>query len=208
MPCAAARARARARRVVEPIRTGLSASFRGADDENSALLIVLSLRSTGSPARSVCRVRQICHRSERDLVAALERKDVSRLVWGRDCMAELLQNVPDFRHLLRVRNRKLAAPDEKRILQPNSYVAAHRRRLRCEGHLETAGRQDGPPVVVSKQPVCGLFHEHEILWLGADAAQDAEYRLHEEWRFNELFVDEVRQILEVSDIVAFVLEAR
>ena len=44
--------------------------------------------------------------------------------------------------------------------------------------------------------------------LGADAAQDAEYRLHEEWRLNEFFVDEMSQIVEVSDIVAFVLEAR
>src|ERR1700693_3468661 len=90
----------------------------------------------------------------------------------------------------------------------NSHVAAHHRRVRCEGHLEPPGRQDGPLVVVSEQPVGGLFHEHEVLRLGADAAQDAEYRLHEEWRPNELFFDEVSQIVEVSDIVAFVLESR
>jgi len=123
-------------------------------------------------------------------------------------MTELFKNAPNFPHLLRVRSSELTAADEKRVFQPNSYVAAHRRRLRCEGHLETAGRQDGPPVVVSKQPVGGLFHEHEVLGLGADAAQDAEYRLHEEWRLNEFFVDEMSQIVEVSDIVAFVLEAR
>src|ERR1700730_12318504 len=105
-------------------------------------------------------------------------------------MTELLQNAPDFRHLLRVRNRKLAAPNEKRIFQPNSYVAAHRRRLRCEGHLETAGGQGRPSVFVSEQPVGGLLHEHEVLRLCADAAQDAEYRLHKEWRLNELFIDE------------------
>src|SRR5271156_6206986 len=92
--------------------------------------------------------------------------------------------------------------------KPNSCVSAHRRCVRREGHLETAGGQDGPSVVVSEQPVGGLLHEHEVLGLGADAAEDAEYRLHEEWRLNELFVDEVSQIVEESDIVAFVLESR
>src|ERR1700722_17289604 len=48
----------------------------------------------------------------------------------------------------------------------------------------------------------------KVLGLGAHAAEDAEYRLHEEWRLNEFFVDEVTQIVEVSDIVAFVLESR
>src|ERR1700683_2016362 len=123
-------------------------------------------------------------------------------------MTELLQKAPDFRHLLRVRNRELAAADEKRVFQSNSYVSAHHRRLRCEGHLETPGGQNGPSVVVSEQPVGGLFHEHEVLGLGADAAQDAEYRLHKEWRLNELFIDEVSQLVEVSDVVAFVFEAR
>ena len=73
------------------------------------------------------------------------------------------KNVPDFRHLLRIRNRKLTAADEERILQPNSYVAAHRRRLRREGHLETAGRQNRPSVVVSEQTVGGLLHHQQPL---------------------------------------------
>jgi hypothetical protein len=150
----------------------------------------------------------VCRASECDSIASLERKNVSGFLWGRDRVTELLQNAPDFRHLLRARNCKLSTADEKRVFQPHSYVSAHRRRVRCERHLETAGGQDGPSVVVSEQPVGGLLHEHEVLGLGADAAEDAEYRLHEEWRPNELFVDEVSQIVEVSDIVAFVLEAR
>src|ERR1700722_17933277 len=123
-------------------------------------------------------------------------------------MTELFKNAPNFQHLLRVRSSELTAADEKRVFQPNSYVAAHRRGVCCEGQLETAGGQNGPSVVASEQPVGGLLHKHEVLGLGADAAHNAEYRLYEEWRLNELFVDEVSQIVEVSDIVAFVFEAR
>ena len=44
--------------------------------------------------------------------------------------------------------------------------------------------------------------------LGADAAQDAEDQLHEERRLDHAAIDEMREIVEVADVVAFVLEAR
>ena len=49
---------------------------------------------------------------------------------------------------------------------------------------------------------------HEVLGIGADAAQDAEDRLHEERRLDELAVEEVREVVEVPDVVALELEAR
>jgi hypothetical protein len=38
-------------------------------------------------------------------------------------MTELFKNAPNFPHLLRVRSSELTAADEKRVFQPNSYVA-------------------------------------------------------------------------------------
>ena len=41
---------------------------------------------------------------------------------------------------------------------------------------------------------------------GADAAEDAEDELHEEGRLDQPAVDEMREVVEVADVVAFVLE--
>ena len=48
---------------------------------------------------------------------------------------------------------------------------------------------------------------HHVLRIRADAAEDAEDRLHEERRLDELAVEEVGEIVEVADIVALELEA-
>jgi hypothetical protein len=47
----------------------------------------------------------------------------------------------------------------------------------------------------------------KILMVGADAAQYAENGLHKERRLDQTAIDKMRQIVEVSDIVALVLEA-
>ena len=44
--------------------------------------------------------------------------------------------------------------------------------------------------------------------IGADAAEDAEDRLHEERRLDQLALEEVREVVEVADVVALELEAR
>src|SRR5438309_6953149 len=43
--------------------------------------------------------------------------------------------------------------------------------------------------------------------IGADAAENAEDRLNEKWRLDQPAIDEMRQIVEVADIVALMLEA-
>jgi hypothetical protein len=42
--------------------------------------------------------------------------------------------------------------------------------------------------------------------MGADTAQDAEHRLHEQRRLDEAALEEMRQVIEVPDVVAFELE--
>ena len=48
----------------------------------------------------------------------------------------------------------------------------------------------------------------EVLAVGADAAEDAEDGLHEERRLDQAAVEEVSEIVEMADVVAFELEAR
>ena len=48
----------------------------------------------------------------------------------------------------------------------------------------------------------------QVFGVGADAAEDAEDRLHEERRLDQLAIDDVGQVVEVADVVALELEAR
>jgi len=53
-----------------------------------------------------------------------------------------------------------------------------------------------------------LAHVHEVLDVGADAAEDAEDGLHEKGRLHPPAVEEVRQVVQMADVVALELEAR
>ena len=63
-------------------------------------------------------------------------------------------------------------------------------------------------IVVAEQLVGGAAHVDDVLGIGADAAENAEDRLHEERRLDEPAVEEMRQGVEMADVVAFELEAR
>ena len=52
------------------------------------------------------------------------------------------------------------------------------------------------------------FMWHEILRIGADAAENAEHELDEQRPRHQTSIAEMRQRIEVADIVAFELEAR
>ena len=77
-----------------------------------------------------------------------------------------------------------------------------------ERHLVAAGGQDRPLIVVAEQAGRRAPHVQQVLRIGADAAEDAEDRLHEERRLDQAAVEEVRQVVEVADVVALELEAR
>ena len=97
--------------------------------------------------------------------------------------------------------------EPQRVLQPDPDVAAHDRAHRHERHLVAAGGEDRPGVVVAEQLVGDALHVDEVLRVGADAAEDAEDRLHEERRLDQPAVEEMRQIVEMADVVALELEA-
>ena len=62
--------------------------------------------------------------------------------------------------------------------------------------------------VPAEQSVCGRFHEHQIFEIGADPAQYAEDHLDEERRLYRAAIDEMSEIIEVPDIITFMLEPR
>ena len=66
--------------------------------------------------------------------------------------------------------------------------------------------QHRPEIVVAEQPVGGALHEHQVVEVGADAAEDAEDQLQEDRRLEQPAVDAMREIVEVADVVALVLE--
>ena len=92
------------------------------------------------------------------------------------------------------------------VLEADAHVAAHHHRLGGERHLEAAGAQHRPLIVVAEQLVGGPLHEHQVFHVGADAAEDAEDELQEDRRLEPAFVDAMGEIVEMPDVVAFVLE--
>src|SRR5215510_4003126 len=81
---------------------------------------------------------------------------------------------------------------------------AHRR----ERKLVAAGTENRPHIVVAEQAIGGAAHMREVFGMRADAAQQAEYALHEERRLDEPAVDKMRKVVQVRNVVALVLEAR
>src|SRR5205085_8010588 len=92
------------------------------------------------------------------------------------------------------------------VLESHAHIAAHHHGLRCERYLKSAGAQHRPAVVVAEQLVRCALHEREVIDVAADAAQNAEYQLQEDRRPEHAAVDAMREIIEVSDVIAFVLE--
>ena len=90
------------------------------------------------------------------------------MIWrtARTCSALLVASLPG------------AGP--QRVLEPDAHVAAHRGGLRGDGELIAPGAEHRPFVCLAEQPVGGALHVHHVLGMRADAAEDAEHRLHEQ----------------------------
>ena len=109
-------------------------------------------------------------------------------------------------HLVGIALGELASADPQRILEPDPDIAAHDRAHRDERQLVAAGGEDRPGVEVAEQFVGDPLHVDDILRIGADAAENAEDRLHKERRLDQPAIEEMRQVVEVADIVALELE--
>src|SRR5690606_22104786 len=75
-------------------------------------------------------------------------------------------------------------------------------------HLVTSRGEGGVIVVVAEELVGDRDHVGEILVIRADAAENAEHALDEKGWLHEPFVDEVRERIQMPDVVALELEAR
>ena len=71
-----------------------------------------------------------------------------------------------------------------------------------------ASGKDRPDVLIAKQLVRGFFGEQQIARLRADAAQNAKDRLHEQRRLDNLAVQAIGQIVQMTNIVTFEFEPR
>src|SRR5439155_1209196 len=71
-----------------------------------------------------------------------------------------------------------------------------------------SGAEHRPQVGIAEQPICGALHVQHVLRMRADAAADAEHRLDEKRRLQQLAVEEMRRGVQVADVVALDLEAR
>src|SRR6187402_367593 len=89
------------------------------------------------------------------LVAALERKNLARLVGAGDLQSQSFQDLPDLLDLLGVALGELARPDPERVLHADANVATHRRGLGGDSHLVGAGAQHRPVIIAAEQAVGG-----------------------------------------------------
>src|SRR5260221_359468 len=145
--------------------------------------------------------------SKSHLVAALEREDFPRLIRARDLQPEALENFADICDLLSIRLGQLARANPERILHADPHIAAHRRGHSRHAHLVGACAQHRPMIVVTQQPVGGALHHDDIFGMRTDATENAEDRLHKQWRLYQAAVEEMPQGIEMADIVALDLKA-
>ena len=129
----------------------------------------------------------------------------ARLGRGRDLVTEPLDDTADLGHLLGIALGEFAAADIERILEADPDVAAHHGGLGAK-FIWCRPRPAPTKIVLAEQPVGGALHEHQIVEVGADAAEDAEDQLHEYRRLEQAAVEAMGQVVEVADIIAFVLE--
>src|SRR5205814_9504551 len=94
------------------------------------------------------------------------------------------------------------------VLETDADVAAHDRAGRDQPGLVPSGAENRPDIAIAEEAVRGPLHVHEVLDVGADAAVDAEDRLDEQRRLDHPVREEVREVVEVPDVVALELEAR
>src|SRR5216110_2518466 len=143
-----------------------------------------------------------------DIPPPFEFEHVARIAGRRDGESQFLQDAPRLRHLLGVGFRELAAAEPQAVLQPDAHVAAHHRAHRGDEHLVAPGAEHRPQVGIAEQSIGGALHVQHVLRMRADAAADAEHRLDEERRLQQLAVEKMRRGVEVPDVVALDLEAR
>src|SRR6266404_5154650 len=144
--------------------------------------------------------------SEGDPIAALELQDVARLRRAGDLKREIFQDGADAADLIGIGLGELALADIDRVLEPDADIAAHHRRHRDEGKLMAPGGEDRPGILLAEQLVGDPLHMREVLRVGTDAAKNAEDGLHEERRLHQLAVEEMRECVEMADIIALKLE--
>src|SRR5260370_5503590 len=146
--------------------------------------------------------------SEGDPVAALELQHVARLGGAGDLEREIFQDGANTADLLGIRLGELTLAEIDRILKPDADAAAHDGRHGDERQLMPPGGEDRPVILGPEELVGDALPMRDVLGIGADAAEDAEDRLHEERRLDEAAIEEMREVVEVADIVALELEAR
>src|SRR5215467_12905525 len=133
---------------------------------------------------------------------------LARVGGGGDLQRQVLEDGADAADLLGIALGELALADINRIFEPDPDIATHDRAHGDERHLVPSGREDRPLILIAEELVGDAPHMGEVLGIGADPAKDAEDRLHEERRLDEAALEEVREVIEMADIVAFELEAR
>src|SRR5690606_9177866 len=127
--------------------------------------------------------------------------DLAGYVRGGDGKPQALENFPHLEHLGGVGVGQLAGADPQVVLETDAHVAALGGAGGGDGHLLAAGTQYGPFVVVAEQTVGGALHMLNVIGVGADAAEDAEYRLDEERGLDQAAVDEVGEVVEMGGVV-------
>src|SRR5437763_5796840 len=139
-------------------------------------------------------------------VGALEAELLPRFVRRGDLIAQILDDAADLGDLLGIAFGELAWADIERVLEPDAHIAAEHRGRGAEIHLVPPTGQDRPQIILAEQPVGGALHKEQIVEIRADAAENAEEELQEHRRLEQAVVDAMGEIVQVSGIVAFMLE--
>src|SRR5207302_8532654 len=85
-------------------------------------------------------------------------------------------------------------------------MPAHDRAHGDQSHLMAAGTEYRPVELVAEQMIGDAAHVHEVLGLRPDPAKDPVNGLDQHRRLDQAPVDEMREVVQVADVVALELE--
>ena len=146
--------------------------------------------------------------SKRDVVLTLQRQHLTHFGWGRNIERQFAQDAANLLDLGRVGLSEFTFREIEIVFEANSDVSTHDRTRRDEVRLMASCCENGPVVVITEELVRNAPHVDEVFDIAADAAKDAEDRLHEQWRLNQSAFEKMSQRVKVADVVALKFKLR
>ena len=143
-----------------------------------------------------------------DVVCSFQCQHFSGLGRGCHLQRKLVQDATDLADLGCIALSEDSLAQIKIVLKPDTNMASIDGTGRHERCLMPPRGQNGPVIVLPKQPVGNSSHVQEVFDVWPDSSQYSKDGLNKEGWFDEPPINEMGKVVEMSNVVALVFESR